>query len=122
MPAARHGASFQLAISSGKFHGTIWPQTRTGSRVRHAPHIAASVAAALRVWTEAKKDAVQASDRNAKAPLYLRLKTRFQRGAGERTRDTADRAEHQVSAQRKHHARFHRTEVHAETCRRGPFP
>ena len=31
-PAASAGATFQIAISSGKFHGTIWAQTPTGSR------------------------------------------------------------------------------------------
>ena len=31
-PAARAGATFQIAISSGKFQGTIWAQTPTGSR------------------------------------------------------------------------------------------
>ena len=31
LPAASAGASFQAAISSGKFHGMIWPQTPTGS-------------------------------------------------------------------------------------------
>ena len=30
-PAARAGASFQTAISSGKFHGMIWPTTPSGS-------------------------------------------------------------------------------------------
>ncbi|SHY20634.1 Uncharacterised protein [Mycobacteroides abscessus subsp. abscessus] len=30
-PAARAGASFQLAISSGKFHGMICPTTPSGS-------------------------------------------------------------------------------------------
>ena len=30
-PAARAGASFQVAISSGKFHGMIWPTTPSGS-------------------------------------------------------------------------------------------
>ena len=29
-PAASAGASFQAAISSGKFHGMIWPATPTG--------------------------------------------------------------------------------------------
>ena len=32
LPAASAGASFQAAISSGKFQGTIWAQTPTGSR------------------------------------------------------------------------------------------
>ena len=32
-PAARAGAIFQAAISMGKFHGTIWPHTPTGSRL-----------------------------------------------------------------------------------------
>ena len=32
VPAASAGASFQAAISSGKFQGTIWAQTPTGSR------------------------------------------------------------------------------------------
>ena len=31
-PAASAGAIFQIAISSGKFQGTIWAQTPTGSR------------------------------------------------------------------------------------------
>ena len=31
-PAARAGAIFCTAIISGKFHGTIWAQTPTGSR------------------------------------------------------------------------------------------
>ena len=31
-PAASAGPSFHAAISSGKFHGTIWPHTPTGSR------------------------------------------------------------------------------------------
>ena len=30
-PAARAGAIFHAAISSGKFHGMIWPHTPTGS-------------------------------------------------------------------------------------------
>ena len=30
-PAASAGATFHIAISSGKFHGTIWPHTPTGS-------------------------------------------------------------------------------------------
>ena len=30
-PAASAGAIFQASISSGKFHGMIWPQTPTGS-------------------------------------------------------------------------------------------
>ena len=30
-PAASAGAIFQAAISSGKFHGMIWPHTPTGS-------------------------------------------------------------------------------------------
>ena len=30
-PAASAGASFQTAISSGKFHGMIWPTTPSGS-------------------------------------------------------------------------------------------
>ena len=30
-PAASAGAIFHAAISSGKFHGMIWPQTPTGS-------------------------------------------------------------------------------------------
>jgi hypothetical protein len=32
LPAARAGAIFQLAICSGKFHGTIRPITPRGSR------------------------------------------------------------------------------------------
>jgi hypothetical protein len=31
LPAASAGATFQASISSGKFHGMIWPQTPTGS-------------------------------------------------------------------------------------------
>ncbi|MNX87722.1 hypothetical protein D3C86_1196560 [compost metagenome] len=31
LPAARAGASFQAAISRGKFHGMIWPTTPRGS-------------------------------------------------------------------------------------------
>ena len=31
LPAASAGASFQIAISSGKFHGMIWPTTPSGS-------------------------------------------------------------------------------------------
>ena len=31
LPAASAGASFQHAISSGKFHGMIWPTTPSGS-------------------------------------------------------------------------------------------
>ena len=30
LPAASAGASFQAAISSGKFHGMIWPATPSG--------------------------------------------------------------------------------------------
>ena len=30
-PVARAGPSFQACISSGKFHGIIWPTTPTGS-------------------------------------------------------------------------------------------
>ena len=30
-PAARAGASFQVAIRIGKFHGMIWPTTPSGS-------------------------------------------------------------------------------------------
>ena len=30
-PAPTAGASFQAAISSGKFHGMIWPTTPSGS-------------------------------------------------------------------------------------------
>ena len=32
-PAASAGPSFQLVNISGKFHGTIWPTTPSGSRV-----------------------------------------------------------------------------------------
>ncbi len=32
LPAASAGAIFQASISSGKFHGMIWPQTPTGLR------------------------------------------------------------------------------------------
>ena len=31
LPAARAGASFQVAIRIGKFHGMIWPTTPSGS-------------------------------------------------------------------------------------------
>ena len=31
LPAASAGAIFQAAISSGKFHGMIWPTTPIGS-------------------------------------------------------------------------------------------
>ena len=31
LPAASAGASFQQAISSGKFQGMIWPTTPSGS-------------------------------------------------------------------------------------------
>lgn len=33
LPAARAGASFQAAMSSGKFHGTTAPITPSGTRV-----------------------------------------------------------------------------------------
>ena len=37
-PAARAGATFQAAISNGKFHGTMRPTTPIGSRsVRSMP-------------------------------------------------------------------------------------
>ena len=32
LPVVRAGPSFHAAISSGKFHGMIWPTTPTGSR------------------------------------------------------------------------------------------
>ena len=32
LPSAIAGAIFQAAISSGKFHGMIWPQTPTAMR------------------------------------------------------------------------------------------
>jgi hypothetical protein len=32
LPVVSAGASFHAAISSGKFHGMIWPTTPTGSR------------------------------------------------------------------------------------------
>jgi hypothetical protein len=32
LPAASAGPSFQLVNISGKFHGTIWPTTPSGSR------------------------------------------------------------------------------------------
>ena len=32
LPAASAGAIFQLVNISGKFHGTTWPTTPTGSR------------------------------------------------------------------------------------------
>ena len=35
-PHASAGASFQAAISSGKFHGTIWPTTPSGATSRAA--------------------------------------------------------------------------------------
>ncbi len=31
LPAARAGAIFHTAMSSGKFHGMIWPTTPSGS-------------------------------------------------------------------------------------------
>ena len=34
LPQASAGASFQAAISSGKFHGMIWPHTPSGARRR----------------------------------------------------------------------------------------
>ncbi len=34
LPQASAGASFHAAISSGKFHGMIWPQTPIGRRER----------------------------------------------------------------------------------------
>ena len=34
LPQASAGASFQAAISSGKFHGTIWATTPSGSTSR----------------------------------------------------------------------------------------
>jgi hypothetical protein len=34
LPAASAGAIFQLVNISGKFHGTTWPTTPTGSRSR----------------------------------------------------------------------------------------
>ena len=36
LPQASAGASFQAAISSGKFHGTIWPTTPIGPASRPA--------------------------------------------------------------------------------------
>ena len=42
-PAASAGPSFQAAISSGKFHGTICPTTPTGSRSVYAWYIAPGV-------------------------------------------------------------------------------
>ena len=36
LPHASAGASFQAAISSGKFHGTIWPTTPIGPASRPA--------------------------------------------------------------------------------------
>ena len=32
LPATSAGASFQAAMRKGKFHGTIWPTTPSGSR------------------------------------------------------------------------------------------
>ena len=34
LPQASAGASFHAAISSGKFHGTIWPTTPSGATSR----------------------------------------------------------------------------------------
>ena len=34
LPQASAGASFQAAISSGKFHGTIWAATPSGAASR----------------------------------------------------------------------------------------
>ena len=39
-PHASAGPSFHAAISSGKFHGMIWPTTPTGSRSVYACHSA----------------------------------------------------------------------------------
>ena len=36
LPVASAGASFQAAISSGKFHGTTWPTTPRGACARPA--------------------------------------------------------------------------------------
>ena len=36
-PAASAGAIFQASISSGKFHGMIWPTTPTGLVIRETP-------------------------------------------------------------------------------------
>ena len=36
LPQASAGPSFHAAISSGKFHGMIWPTTPTGSRSVYA--------------------------------------------------------------------------------------
>ena len=37
LPAARAGAIFQAAISSGKFHGMTWPATPERARVGPNP-------------------------------------------------------------------------------------
>ena len=34
LPAARAGAIFQASMSSGKFHGMIWPATPSGRAIR----------------------------------------------------------------------------------------
>ncbi len=39
LPAASAGASFQAAISSGKFHGITWPATPSGRRRRAEPGV-----------------------------------------------------------------------------------
>ena len=33
LPAARHGASFQIRVPIGEFHGRIWATTPNGSHV-----------------------------------------------------------------------------------------
>ena len=45
LPVASAGASFQAAISSGKFHGMIWPATPTGRGVRRPGNAYSSLSA-----------------------------------------------------------------------------
>ena len=42
LPAASAGASFQVAISSGKFQGMIWPTTPSGSLKWYATVLSSS--------------------------------------------------------------------------------
>ena len=49
LPAASAGASFQVAISSGKFHGMIWPTTPSGSRKWNAT-VSLSISDRLPSW------------------------------------------------------------------------
>ncbi len=49
LPAASAGASFQVAIRIGKFHGMIWPTTPSGSWKWYAT-VSASISAMLPSW------------------------------------------------------------------------